>query len=57
MRLLNSSLTAVYAGVTSLVNTLPESMMVPAPLLGLRAKAVGGMLTSLGPTLIPMSLT
>lgn len=53
-RLRNSSRTALYAGSTRRVNTVPESMIVPDPVEELNANASVGISTVFRPTLIPI---
>lgn len=52
-RLRNSSRTALYAGSTKRVNTVPESIIVPAPVDELNANDSVGISTVFLPTLIP----
>ncbi|KAM2477838.1 hypothetical protein EV2_045241 [Malus domestica] len=50
---LNSSRSAVYTGGTNWVMTVPKSMIVLAPILGLNARSSGEIGTRTQPTLIP----
>nr|GMD59615.1 hypothetical protein MtrunA17_Chr1g0164411 [Ipomoea batatas] len=47
----------IGTGTNEMIDDLPESMMVPAPVAGSKVKEPGGMLTSPRPTLIPIRLT